>query len=219
MKARKYVAVFVIVILFFGDFAFSNNRVYKRLPLPNISSEKLESTDYFEYIFRYLSIMLPNYDFTEVPNEQFIASRPQRNEFIYALESNSTNYAFGEQVNRKEFSINMYASNKGVIANTTTGRYVDTFARFDKNKLVNEVCGSLALEEKCLQYVDEIKGTCYTVAINNGFTMSMMGYYCPDAQEFATKQDRVINYLYEGFMSLEIPEEFSAVYPRTRTED
>lgn len=171
-----------------------------KLPRLIVKDSQPEETESFEKFFaEFLELSFPDYYVS--PSDSLIG-------FNLPLDEREKRIFYRFHTN---FNFVIYDGNEKLLSVTVLS--INLLARHltsDQREQINSEltdCGERANGEQCYAFVHEDYGICYEIALNNGYSLVTSFDYCPAKTSFSTRQEQIAYYLFEAFLSLEIPDE------------
>lgn len=220
MKIKLYSNLFLqsvmlialISVLAHYSYTLDREPAYPRLSLPS-DFKQPENVDNLEvYGIEFMSMLFKENVFTKewnYPNTNHRYYTSYHNSEVYGetIPSFIAFYIDSGQGYSNSFHGYFSTMNDKLISNIWESY---TYRELIRSTTFLSTCTDKDSDFKCGAYVDEEGDGCY-LAVNNGsFSFSVNDVpYCPTKKGFKDKKHQIANYVYDGFMALDIPEEFS----------
>lgn len=193
--------------------AYFEFNYYRRIGVPQ-SLNNIESDNFNDYMFEFINVMFPEYEIHRVVNFSDKKCSFQEEKCIDFI---NADYKYGHVA-----SIGIYLYTNGEPIYMTIRNVPQDLSKMTEVIGWNttlRACGPLSDGVECRSYFENWRTRCYVTAVNHGFSAGVpFRYYCPTKTYFERSGNQIVNYLFDGFMALDIPYEFSYEYLESQNE-
>lgn len=205
---QSIILISAILLLVDMNYTVDREPRYNRLSLPEDFSNPTNVDNIHDFGIEFISMMYPDQVFTKsysYPHTNYTYSKSffTYDDYNVTLPSGLWLYVDNPRHASMYFTFHNDIENFDYWSS-------DLYQTYHNSSTFFTSCGDKTGELQCLAYVDEDGDGC-VLAVNNGsfsFVYDDMPY-CPNKKSFKDKKQQMANYIYDGFMALDIPEEFS----------
>lgn len=208
-----FIAVFIYVYYLTSTKTYTHVEVnmYERLQVNDTINDQIDKRSFLEYNLDFFKVILPDF----IVSYDNSRETKELNGIVisdYISLKGGTSITYLVRFNPEEYNIN------DINISNYNGNGIHTYSSFQKDFLlyVQPLVQDAYYDDssKKIYYFYDVDGnTCFIGVLNETFSLNIDNYYyCPSKTEFFSKEEQMANYIFDSFMALDIPNEFSEEY-------